>query len=72
MCQYAKRLEERSGADLESLWKNTAFINKASLKNFDNELPEERKERLLRWLDNYTERGSFDDRTLVLCEMIRE
>lgn len=72
MCQYAKRLEERSGADLESLWKNKAFISRASLKNFDNELPEKRDERLLRWLDNYTERGSFDDRTLVLCEMTGE
>lgn len=70
--QYASRLEERIGSDLETLWKNTAFVNKASLKNFDESLPEKRSERLSRWLDNYTERGSFDDRTLVICEMIQE
>ena len=72
MCQYAKRIEERTGCDLETLWKNTALIKKASLVNSDPDLPAERKERLLRWLDNYTERGSFDDRTLVLLEFDQE
>jgi hypothetical protein len=72
MCQYAKRIAERTGCDPETLWKNTALIKKASLANSDPDLPAERKERLLRWLDNYTERGSFDDRTLVLLEFDQE
>ena len=27
------------------------------------------QDRLLTWLDNYNERGSFDDRTLVVLDL---
>lgn len=70
--QYSKRIYEKTGDNLETLWGNEAVIEKASLDVSGPDYPEKRSGRLLRWLDNYTERGSFDDRTLVICEMIQE
>lgn len=67
--QYAKRISEITGESLETLWKNRSLIKKAALENFEDALPENDSEKLKRWLDSYTERGSFDDRTLVVCEM---
>lgn len=67
--QYSGRITEITGETLESLWNSPGVIDKASLISFGTELPDKRSERLKRWLDNYTERGSFDDRTLLICEM---
>jgi len=70
--QYANKISEETGCTLEELWNNRDIINKASLQNFGTELPILRKDRLLRWLDNYTERGSFDDRTLLICKIMEK
>lgn len=67
--QYAKRISEITGEPLEALWKNHNLIKKAALENFEAGLPDDDSEKLKIWLDCYTERGSFDDRTLIVCEM---
>ncbi|MDD6827522.1 MAG: PP2C family serine/threonine-protein phosphatase [Oscillospiraceae bacterium] len=67
--QYASSVAESAGITTEQLWNDKNLIRKASLESFKTELPETRKDRLLRWLDNYTQRGSFDDRTLLICEL---
>ncbi len=64
--QYAKHLMEKTETEPGVLWKNYDLLKKAGLTGKDNELPEKKEERLLRWLDNYAERGSFDDRTLLI------
>lgn len=64
--QYAKHLLEKTQTTPEALWKNYDLLKKSSLPEKENELPEKKEERLLRWLDNYAERGSFDDRTLLI------
>lgn len=68
--QYTKRVAESTGKSLEELWNESSLIKQASLENFSTELPENSDERLLRWLDNYFERGSFDDRTLLILETV--
>lgn len=67
--QYASSVTESAGITTEQLWYDKNLVRKASLESFKTELPETRKDRLLRWLDNYTQRGSFDDRTLLICEL---
>lgn len=64
--QYAKNLLAECSMTLEQLWKNKAVQSKACLKAFDIVHDREKDEMLKIWLDNYVERGSFDDRTLVL------
>lgn len=64
--QYAKHLLEKTQTAPEVLWKNYDLLKNAGLSGTENELPEKKEERLLRWLDNYAERGSFDDRTLLI------
>ena len=41
----------------------------ASLEVRENASSSDLGERLRVWLDNYYERGSFDDRTLVVMEL---
>jgi len=67
--QYANRIADSTGLTLKQLWENKALIKKASVESFNNDLPESKEQRLLRWLDNYVERGSFDDRTLLVLEL---
>ncbi len=64
--QYASKLIETFNCTLEELWNNNSLLCLASLESFGTELPEKSSERLQRWLDNYVERGSFDDRTLLI------
>lgn len=64
--QYAKNLTAECSLTLEQLWKNKTLQSKACLKAFDIVHDREKDEMLKIWLDNYVERGSFDDRTLVL------
>ncbi len=70
--QYASRITESTGKSTEDMWNDRDFVCRASVRNSGESLPEKKRERLQRWLDNYTERGSFDDRTLLLCEMSGE
>lgn len=67
--QYANRIADSTGFTLKQLWENKDLIKKASVEIFKNDLPESKEQRLLRWLDNYVERGSFDDRTLLVLEL---
>lgn len=66
---YTRRILESTGFTLEELWKNRGvlYLARRELKG----LPalENPEERLQYWLDNYVERGSFDDRTLVVIEI---
>lgn len=64
--QYADKLMDSVGCSLEELWSNNSLVHLASLESFGTELPEKSSERLQRWLDNYVQRGSFDDRTMLI------
>ncbi len=64
--QYAKNVLSETGLTLEDLWKNKALQKRASLSGFGIVHEKDRAEMLTVWLDNYVERGSFDDRTLLM------
>lgn len=64
--QYAKNVLSETGLTLEDLWKNKALQKKASLSGFGIVHEKDCAEMLTLWLDNYVERGSFDDRTLLM------
>lgn len=64
--QYAKNLISECGLTLEQLWENKDIQQKACLSAFGVVHERERSEMLKVWLDNYVERGSFDDRTLLI------
>lgn len=64
--QYAKNVLSETGLTLEDLWKNKALQKKASLSGFGIVHEKDCAEMLTIWLDNYVERGSFDDRTLLM------
>lgn len=67
--QYAKNVLAESGFELERLWSRRDVQKRASLENFGIVHEKEKREMLKLWLDNYVERGSFDDRTLVLINV---
>ncbi len=64
--QYAKSVLAETGLTLKELWENNSLQKKASLAAFDKVHEKNRADMLAVWLDNYVERGSFDDRTLLL------
>lgn len=66
--QSARRVLAATGMRLEELWGNRDLLYAAQLYTFGAENREGwPREKLLEiWLDNYRERGSFDDRTLVV------
>lgn len=66
--QYTKRICEATGLGLAEIWEDKTVLDLARM-----ELAAQQKQaepdpsrRLLEWLDNYVERGSFDDRTLLI------
>lgn len=64
--QYAKQLmPDGSEAAADALWNKRAALKCHSLEAFRMNIGDTPEERLRVWLDNYNERGSFDDRTLV-------
>ena len=67
--QYTNRILESTGLTLEDLWKDSTVLNLARLELEGNEENTDPSEKLKIWLDNYVERGSFDDRTLVVVTM---
>lgn len=72
--QYANRIMEESGKTAEDLWDVRSHVftrARRALEKVDK-LPDSTAERLSRWLDNYVERGSFDDRTLVVAQLNEE
>lgn len=66
--QYAKNVLSESGLTLEQLWERAEIQEKASLAAFGTVHEKNREEMLRVWLDNYVERGSFDDRTLLIVK----
>ncbi|MBE6901109.1 MAG: protein phosphatase 2C domain-containing protein [Ruminococcaceae bacterium] len=69
--QYAKQLiPEDGGAEaVDMLWDKRDALKCHSLEAYRISLGDTAQERLLTWLDNYNERGSFDDRTLVIIKI---
>ncbi|MBQ8786813.1 MAG: protein phosphatase 2C domain-containing protein [Oscillospiraceae bacterium] len=64
--QYAKNVLAEADMTLEQLWADKHAQKKASLASFDIVYDKDKAEMLKIWLDNYVERGSFDDRTLLI------
>lgn len=69
--QYTKNILSENNMELSALWKKRSdgIIEKSCLESFDISHGNEKSDRLLVWLDNYVERGSFDDRTLVIINV---
>lgn len=67
--QYAKQLlQDNSPEAINALWKKRETLRCHSLEAFRMNIGDTPEERLRVWLDNYNERGSFDDRTLVVIK----
>ncbi len=64
--QYAKQLLGGGDGEVDILWQKRESLRCHSLEAFGITLGGGSQERLLTWLDNYNERGSFDDRTLIV------
>lgn len=66
--QYTKRITEALGLTLEEIFtdRTAAYLAGLEIKHDESVSAEE---RLKIWLDNYVERGSFDDRTLVVVSI---
>ena len=67
--QYTKNVLAETGMTLEQLWSDKYAQKKASLASFDIMYDKDKAEMLKIWLDNYVERGSFDDRTLLIINI---
>lgn len=70
--QYAKQLlGDKSEAAMGALWDKRDMLWCHSLEAFRMNIGDTPEERLRVWLDNYNERGSFDDRTLAAVRLLR-
>lgn len=70
--QYAGNILDKTGLSLEKIWGKDMedILSIASLKSFDIvHESNDKSEMLSVWLDNYSQRGSFDDRTLVIINV---
>ena len=68
--QYAKQLlSEKTDDAMNALWDKRDMLRCHSLEAFRMNIGDTPEERLRVWLDNYNERGSFDDRTLVIVKI---
>ena len=68
--QYAKQLlSEGSEAEMNALWDKRGALRCHSLEAFRMNIGDSPEERMRVWLDNYNERGSFDDRTLTAVRL---
>ena len=69
--QYAKNILTENELDISQLWemRNGSVMKEASLSSFSISNGSSKDERLMVWLDNYVERGSFDDRTLLIVNV---
>lgn len=66
--QYAKQLLS-ADCDIDELWNRRGSLKCHSLDAYGISHGKTQEDRLLAWLDNYNERGSFDDRTLVIIQL---
>lgn len=70
--QYAKQLlSGKSEEAMSALWDKREMLWCHSLEAFRMNIGDTPEERLRVWLDNYNERGSFDDRTLAAVRLLR-
>ncbi len=68
--QYAKQLlSDNSEEAMNALWDKREALRCHSLEAFRMNIGDTPVERLRVWLDNYNERGSFDDRTLAVIRL---
>lgn len=67
--QYTNRICDTMGVSLEELWEDRSILDLARLELKEAIPACDMGERLRVWLDNYYERGSFDDRTLVVVQL---
>lgn len=68
--QYAKQLlADNSPEAVNALWDKRDALFCHSLEAFRMNIGDTAEERLRVWLDNYNERGSFDDRSLVVIRL---
>ena len=74
--QYSKQLISKNGEKSEeavnALWDKREMLYCHSLEAFRMNIGDTPEERLRVWLDNYNERGSFDDRTLVAVKITHD
>lgn len=64
--QYIWRILDATNLSLEDLWQRQEFLTQAASAVL---LREEKAQCILaNWLDNYAQKGSFDDRTLVIVK----
>ncbi len=71
--QYAKQLlRDKTEQSVSELWDKRGTLKVHSLEAFGISLGESPEERLRVWLDNYNERGSFDDRTLAVITIKKQ
>jgi hypothetical protein len=68
--QYTRRICEAANLSLKDIWKNRKILSFAALQTTELHEVEDSSKRLQIWLDNYVERGSFDDRTLVILRVL--
>lgn len=64
--QYTNKIMEKLKTSIENVWNKKSILKFASFALKDSIKDKDIENRLIKWLDNYTERGSFDDRTLVI------
>jgi len=68
--QYAKQLLSDGGRkEMDGLWEKRNMLRCHSLEAYRMNIGDTPEERLCVWLDNYNERGSFDDRTLAIIRL---
>ncbi|MDE6733301.1 MAG: protein phosphatase 2C domain-containing protein [Oscillospiraceae bacterium] len=68
--QYAKQLlADKTDDAINALWDKREMLRCHSLEAFRMNIGDTPEQRLRVWLDNYNERGSFDDRTLVVVSL---
>ena len=68
--QYARQLLSDNSEDaMKALWDKREALRCHSLEAFRMNIGDTPEERLRVWLDNYNERGSFDDRTLAIVRI---
>lgn len=66
--QYSKQLLKDGEDAVNDLWDSRDTLAPWSLEAWGKSLGGTPELRLQNWLDNYSERGSFDDRTLVVMK----
>jgi hypothetical protein len=69
--QYARNVLGATGLSLPGLWERNDIRRASALENFGVRHGDKSEDRLSVWLDNYSMRGSFDDRSLVIIEILR-